>query len=234
MRPFAEWLAARMSERRVKVRQVEIGMRAHGHQVSRSMLSEYRSDKVVPPLEKARAFADFFGASPEAVEDLIRRSKAPDVDDPNGAADLLPPDAWERIQSVIREQVVSHLGRPRRQRPLRLRFLPVRPSASAASGDRTDYTAGDGADELLVVTVAGDCMDPVLKSGQMVAFDPRREARDGDVVAVDHDGEFLVKRLVVRGGEKFLAAEDGTVIRANGETTVLGVCVGVVEIRAAG
>lgn len=73
--------------------------------------------------------------------------------------------------------------------------------------------------------VSGCCMEPDISPGDKVVVDTSTEWKIGDTVAAVHDGELVVKRVVKREGELWLEANDGTLVKPNGETRVIGVVV---------
>lgn len=63
--------------------------------------------------------------------------------------------------------------------------------------------------DLVLMRVIGDSMSPTIKGGDTVMVDTgRREIREGDVYAIRFDSTIMIKRLVVRPGEKVLVVSD--------------------------
>lgn len=83
-------------------------------------------------------------------------------------------------------------------------------------------------------SVSGECMAPRIEGGDKVVVDTTRanDWREGDTVAVRHEGALLVKRIEGRPSypatQPILVANDGTRLIPDADTRVLGV---VVEIR---
>ena len=64
------------------------------------------------------------------------------------------------------------------------------------------------ADQLAVIEVQGDSMEPTLRNGDIVLLDMRPpELRDSDIYTLRREGELLVKRLR-RQGENWLVVSD--------------------------
>lgn len=78
--------------------------------------------------------------------------------------------------------------------------------------------------------VTGDCMAPRIDAGDSIVVDmTRRDGwRVGDLVALAHDGDVLVKKVAGSREMPVLVADDGTTVVPNGDTRIIGV---VVEIR---
>lgn len=71
--------------------------------------------------------------------------------------------------------------------------------------------AGERNHLLKAVEVVGDCQEPRIMRGHFAVVDltARDEAKPGDVVAAQHDGEYLVRILEARDGLLFLVALQG-------------------------
>lgn len=71
---------------------------------------------------------------------------------------------------------------------------------------------------LLAGIVTGDCMAPEVEPGDIVVWDSaRRDANDGEMVVVSHEGNVLVKRVYRDSvGLILLAANDGSIMMPNG------------------
>jgi hypothetical protein len=114
VRPFADWLSARMTERRVGPRQIAIAMAAHGFRISRSAVSAYALDQVVPPMEKAEAFAAYFEAEEGDVLDLIRRSRS--ASGRGGTRATTAPGGDDATRDLIRLTVLETIEQMDRRR----------------------------------------------------------------------------------------------------------------------
>lgn len=87
----------------------------------------------------------------------------------------------------------------------------------AVSGPRVVSTTERG------IVVRGDCMADEIRDGDTVIVDSEAECEPGQIVAALHEGEVLVKRLVVRDGLRYLVDNIGEhEYRANGETFIMG------------
>jgi transcriptional regulator with XRE-family HTH domain len=76
--------------------------------------------------------------------------------------------------------------------------------------------------------VVGECLEPMIMRGHFVIVDMTVERKPGDIVAVRHDGEAMVKILTERGGKLYLSALQGPTPQAVDETTqIIGVVKGV-------
>lgn len=74
--------------------------------------------------------------------------------------------------------------------------------------------------------VVGDCMAPLIQPGHRVMADLSVEARPGDLVVAEHDGQRIIKRLVSVNKHLELQAERGQPPIVVDESTVI---VGVVK-----
>ena len=63
-----------------------------------------------------------------------------------------------------------------------------------------------------VMRMQGDSMEPTLNSGDVVASLNVTEVEAGDIVAFEHDGRVLVKRVLAVGGDVVDVNEMGTVL----------------------
>lgn len=81
------------------------------------------------------------------------------------------------------------------------------------------------AEDRVSVKVTGDCMEPIVAQGAWVIVDKSRQPVHGDIVLVDHEGEWLCKAYNVDpDGQVWLRAlQHREPIRPNGRTTVIGV-----------
>lgn len=81
-----------------------------------------------------------------------------------------------------------------------------------------------------VYRVTGDCLAPRIENGDKVVVDATRrdDWRTGELVAVRHDGDLLVKRVEADDEGLIFVADDGTRLRPDNDTRIVGV---VVEIR---
>lgn len=118
--------------------------------------------------------------------------------------------------------------------PLMLPVEEVRASAGPAVGVPAEYQAyypdpAERGHQFRCVEVSGTCMEPDIVQGDRVIVDTTRQWAPGDVVAVVHDGELLVKRVRERQGEIVLEANDGTLVKPDERTMVLGVAVQVIR-----
>lgn len=184
MRPFAEWLAGKMAGRRLKVRQVEIGMKARGHAISRSMIGEYKNDTVVPPLEKAPAFADYFDVAEDTVADLIKRSRSVGAPTPQPEADAAAA-LLQRIEQKV-DAMYRAFDRGEVVGGWASEALPELPP-----GELPGMAAADRG-RLFPVPVADNRDARELPVASVVWIDPGGEPVLGKIVLVDQDG---VKRL---------------------------------------
>lgn len=114
--------------------------------------------------------------------------------------------------------------------PLMLPVEEVRVSAGGAVGVPTEYQAyypeeGERGHQFRCLEVTGSCLEPDVRHGDRVIVDVTRRWEPGDMVAVVHDGELLVKWAVRRDGEMVLEANDGTVVQPDERTRVVGIVV---------
>lgn len=112
--------------------------------------------------------------------------------------------------------------------------LDMRIGAGAATGDAgyemyrlIDETERDH--RRVLVTVYGACMSPRIEPGDDVIVDQDRPWKLGDLVAIDHEGDLLVKRVAGVAGDPYLVADDQTVIHPDAQTRVLGVIVKILK-----
>lgn len=60
-------------------------------------------------------------------------------------------------------------------------------------------TGGCGASEPFVLRVLGDSMEPEFADGVLIVIDPGGLVRDGAFVFAEHNGEYIFRRLEMRG-----------------------------------
>lgn len=95
---------------------------------------------------------------------------------------------------------------------------------------RKDWIDRNGfdADKLFAFRVAGASMEPSLWDGDLVVVDTNdANPTDGDVFAVNYEGEMVIKRLRRDGGEWWAASDNAdqrrfAPKRCNGESLVIG------------
>lgn len=169
-------------------------------------LGTWVKGEAVPTLESQRDLADFFRVDPAEIEALL-----PVKEDP----DLVPVWEYRTLGSTAR-----------------LAGGPPFPIATGVHSGTYRVSSPEERTHLFqLFVVYGDCMAPKIEGGDRVVVDTSRanEWRIGDTVAVAHEGALLVKEVIAKDdGGAVLAAIDGTTIRADNDTRVLGV---VVEIR---
>ena len=84
--------------------------------------------------------------------------------------------------------------------------------------------AGEQGHRFTAVEVRGTCLDPDIRSGEIIIVDLDASPRPGDTVLAVHDGESLVKYLERRNGELYLVAlRERPPLKINEDTRILGV-----------
>lgn len=82
---------------------------------------------------------------------------------------------------------------------------------------------------LRAITVAGDCMEPTIMSGDTVVYDKRLQASSGKLVVagITEDGitQALVKRYVERADGPYLVPNKGAAIKVDERVLIEGVVV---------
>ena len=63
-----------------------------------------------------------------------------------------------------------------------------------------------------VMNMQGDSMEPTLEAGDVVAALSIVEIESGDIIAFEHEGQVLVKRVIAVGGDTVDVNEMGTVL----------------------
>lgn len=174
------WLAARMADRRLSTRQVEIGMAAHGHRVGRSSVSDYQSDKVVPPMEKAPAFAAYFGVPEEEVLDLIRRSRPAPPPVPGR------PDVAAELAEVKR--ILGQIGERLAAGPVPWIQTGISPTTPARFLERASGTVRPMIVQDDLLAAEG------LRAGSVAWVEPTGVAAEGKIVCVGAGDAARLKR----------------------------------------
>lgn len=140
---------------------------------------------------------------------------------------------------ALRERPVA-LSDIRRQfelvAPIEAPLIELEQLVSAGPGEAVaqgyEYMApavGQRRTQLYAAVVTGKCMDPEIRPGDRIVFDPQQPAEPGRVVVASVDGEAaMVKRLVERAGRRYLEALDGKRIPIDERVRIVGV---VTEVR---
>ncbi|MDQ3919677.1 MAG: translesion error-prone DNA polymerase V autoproteolytic subunit [Acidobacteriota bacterium] len=112
-----------------------------------------------------------------------------------------------RVRSVLR----AHVG-GRCPVPFFLCLVPAGFPSPASDYSERDLDLNDclvrNRLATYVVRVEGDSMAGEIHDGDLLVVDRSLEPRHGDVVIACVDGEMTVKRFVVEGGRRLLAAEN--------------------------
>lgn len=235
--PFARWLTAYVLKTGQSQRAIARELDLSHQTLSNAMLAANR-----PELETVRKIARWMakrdGRKPRAIEDEIE-AMLPPADRGRAALPLPTPEfakavaeelayifANRRIAEARTDYAIAEVPRV----DVRLSAGLVSGAGSAPGSTETVFVPVPSSaigHELQVYTVSGDCMTRGgYEPGDEVLVDRSRSHswREGDVVAIDHDGELLIKRVKRgRDGRVELAADDGTRVRPTGETHVVGV-----------
>ena len=138
-----------------------------------------------------------------------------------------------------------------RKPPKKRNLSPVSPTSSLddvrtafhISGEAMEYVplpnnlfTSTEKDSLIMLQAQGDGMSQAgIHSGDYLVLDKKRKAKDGDIVAVEIDGEFVCRRLFFEGSKARIRREDGQtpdVITDN--ISVLAVYVGLIRTERGG
>lgn len=140
---------------------------------------------------------------------------------------LIPPPPPRPPQDLLREL--------ERSMPIAIPLLSG--SISAGPGSIVDYEYvpreppfSERPEAFLALPVRGDCMEPIISDGDVVIVDTQTEARPGDIVVAEHDGQVYVKELGFHQGRPALIARQGQEPILIDETTaVRGVVIRVIK-----
>lgn len=110
--------------------------------------------------------------------------------------------------------------------PVEDHYLPHGPpTGQYAESHAYHPEPGERSHSFRVFKVSGECMAPEITPGEKIVVDLTREWREGNRVAVLHDGDICVKVLGRQAEGWRLSALDGTVITPNADTRIIGVVV---------
>lgn len=177
------------------------------------------------------------GINPEHVQKIL----SGEAIEPASETERTPEEVLQEALTLLRRQRERAEEIARQEQALRARGLvgdvylyPLAQQAASAGFGYTPDTEmlpfsgpAPKAEDVLFVKVTGDCMEPIIPQGAVVVVDRKRQPSHGDVVLVDHEGEWLCKAYNLDpDGQVWLRAfRHRLPIKPNGLTTVIGVIV---------
>lgn len=210
--PFGTWLMYQLDRLELKPSDVErrFGVRAND-------VNRYLNGTRVPSYKTAVKLARALGAS---VDEVCSRA------------------GIETEARTLRDRPLA-LSEWRRQfelvAPIEAPLIELDQLVSAGPGEAVpqgyEYMAAttDHRRKLYAAVVTGTCMDPEIRPGDRVVFDPQLPVEHGRLVVASVEGEeAVVKRLVVRGDKRYLEALDGKRLLVDERVRFVGV---VTEVR---
>jgi len=207
--------------------------------VSPAVISRLESGHRLGRIDTIMRITAALGLDPKVVERLLAgqeieaHERGPSVDDLLAQIQVArrrESDARDDEQRRIREQLEG-IG----EGPILVELLSQPMSAGGGAPEAELPSVlfwpppGERNHHYKAVEVVGDCLEPRIMHGHFVIVDlsARDDAKPGDVVAAQHDGEYLVKILEARDGLLFLVALQGQEpIQVDGQFTRL---IGVVK-----
>lgn len=209
---FGEWLLWELNRRDWS--QSDFVRRAG---LSGGVVSNWINGDRRPKYESCLKIARALGVDPDLVVTKAGRMPATQLRDrPMALADLL-----RQFELVA---------------PIQAPLIELDQLVSAGPGEAVpqgyEYMAPNGEarrSPLYAAVVTGTCMDPEIRPGDRVVFDPHLPVEHGRLVVASVEGEeAVVKRLVVRGDKRYLEALDGKRLLVDERVRFVGV---VTEVR---
>jgi phage repressor protein C with HTH and peptisase S24 domain len=167
--------------------------------ISRSAVSDWRSGKTKTISgENAFSVAKFFGVNPEWVQTGNGKKYQPSTIAPSSNAEWLGGfDLWDDSTPLRDDEVALPFFRE-----IELSAGSGRHAVQENHGYKLRFAKstlrkkGVSADHAACVTVSGNSMEPVYPDGCTIGIDTSKNRLvDGDIFAIDHDGELRVKVL---------------------------------------
>lgn len=191
-------------------------------------------------------FARHVGFSPGVVSNWINSGRRPEFESCLRIAralgvdpDLVVAKAGRIPTKQVRDRPLA-LSDVRKQfellAPIEAPLIELDQLVSAGPGEAVpqgyEYMAASAEQRrtpLYAAVVTGNCMDPEIRPGDRVVFDPQLPLENGRLVVASVEGEAaMVKRLVERNGQRYLEALDGKRIIVDERVRFVGV---VTEVR---
>jgi len=180
---FADWLRQAMARRPGVKAGLKIRQLELLSGADRSMLSEYLRGTSLPSPETTLKLARYFATDEGWLLSLVARQ---------GASRSKSNQAGP-IMVTVQPNPISGGGGS----PTEAESIPYWPEPGTRNHD------------FIAFEVIGDCLEPRVMRGHRVVVDVTASPEPGDVVAVEHNGERLVKILERRGAQLWLVALQG-------------------------
>lgn len=174
------------------------------------------------------------GIDPELVQRLMRGETVepvalPDADALYRQAEVQRRREREAYEARIRELEATQIPGARPAHVARGTIQPATAGhGSPAEAESVPYSADVPRPQYIAVRVSGTCLEPDVTEGTVVIVDTEWTTNipEGHLVVAMHEGDPLVKWLSTDpAGVRWLTSNTLPPIRANGETTIIGVVV---------
>lgn len=85
------------------------------------------------------------------------------------------------------------------------KFIPIKEEKITENNaeEQMDTSSCDFS-EPFVLMVLGDSMEPEFLEGDVIVIEPAGTVKDGAFVVAQHNGEYIFRQLIVRGGRYYL------------------------------
>jgi len=197
---------------------------ARAARVPRSWLSVVEIGRVaVPNRNRLIRIANALAVEPDVLLTISGQSRV-----------VIPPPPEPTPLEQAR-RLVSLLERTLEHRPLPPETESPIAASSSESGSHVEpeYWPTETPDERrrqFVIRVKGDCLDTRIKPGERVVIDKDGTPTPDDVVAVEIDGEYLLKVVEQRDGDLWLVAyRHHDPVRFDESVNIVGVVSGVIR-----
>jgi transcriptional regulator with XRE-family HTH domain len=182
-----------------------------------------------PATDTCIRLAPFLGVSEDDLLELAGHKSAADTPPRVRSVAELAAELARRAQELERQ--VQEL---RSASELLIIEVPVTAEASASRGrtvspDDVSYWGARKVDKLpgnqQALRVVGDCLDPQVRSGDIVLVDPDIPWRVGQTIAIRVDGGCQVKRLLKINGQLTLDSRHGQMVIDDEDARIAGVVI---------